>query len=460
MAGRPCHSYPARSLRGGRSGGSVTRVTTPFLTERRARFATGLPADDTLLLVAAGHPVPRPENSDQTYPFLAHTEYVYLAGRDCAGGVVAFDPRNGPRRGWRDFVPDVTESERVWEGRRPWPGESLAELPGWLEARRDRPLAWLGSPPQSGAVEGALTAPVREILTATRRVKDETEIALVRRAVDATAAGFARLRALLRPGVSERSLQIELEAEFFRHGATRTGYGSIVGSGPNSAILHFEPSGRGAQAGEFVLVDAGAEIDRYTADVTRTYIAGQPSSFQGDLYAVVLRAQERAVARCLPGAEWKEVHLATAVDLVSGLVELGVMRGNAEALIEREAHTLFFPHGLGHMFGLGVRDASGLAPGRQKDPRPALRTLRMDLPLATGYLVTVEPGLYFIPPLLDDPERRKRFHDCVNWSLVDQHRSIGGVRIEDNVLVTDGAPEVLTRMIPKDLESCTVTTRA
>jgi Xaa-Pro aminopeptidase len=101
------------------------------------------------------------------------------------------------------------------------------------------------------------------------------------------------------------------------------------------------------------------------------------------------------------------------------------------------------------MVGLGVRDGSGLLPGRTKDPRPSLRTLRMDLPLAEGYVVTVEPGLYFIPALINDPARRERFNDCVNWPLVEQHLEVGGVRIEDNLLVTAGAPEVLTAAIPK-----------
>lgn len=424
---------------------------SPRLDDRRARVAAALPLSDALLVVGAGGPVPLPEGSDQTYPFRAHAEYFYLTGEETIGGVLAFDPRDGPVAGWVSFVPQVTESERYWEGRTQRAGIPIEHLPAWLSARPGRGVVNLGALLREVPFDAATVGRVREALTQTRRRKDGGELALIRRAAAATAAGYARLREALRPGVSERTLQIELEAEFFRHGATRPGYGTIVGSGPNSAVLHFEPSARPVREGEFVLVDAGAEIDRYMADVTRTYVAGTPTIFQRDLHQVVLDAQERAIQRCVAGAEWKEIHLRTAVDLVGGLVALGVMRGRAETLVEREAHALFFPHGLGHMVGLGVRDASGVHPGRQRDPRPSLRSLRMDLPLAAGYVVTVEPGLYFIPDLLQEPGRRERYRDCVAWDRVDALLGLGGVRIEDDVLVTDGAPEVLTAGIPKGL---------
>lgn len=421
------------------------------LASRRARVGAALSLDHAVLVVGAGEPVPLPENSDQTYPFRSHAEYLYLAGDECRGGIVAFDPCEPSASAWQTFVPPVTEGERVWEGRTATPGRSIAEFASWLQARRGRPIVALGAPLPGVTADASLTAPAREALTHARRVKDAAELALLRRAVDATAAGYARLPSLIQPGTSEREVQIELEAAFCRGGGDRTGYGTIVGSGPNAAVLHFAPSPRRMRAGEFVLVDAGAEVSRYTADVTRTYIAGKPTAFQRDLYQVVLTAQERAIARCIAGAEWKQIHLACAVDLVAGLVDLGVMRGQPESLVEREAHTLFFPHGLGHMVGLGVRDASGLAPGRAKDPRPSLRTLRMDLPLQPGYVVTVEPGLYFIPPLLQDSARRERYGDAVNWPMVDTLLNLGGVRIEDNLLITAGAPEILTRAIPKSL---------
>jgi Xaa-Pro aminopeptidase len=420
-----------------------------FLAERRARIGAALPLDHAILIVGAGDPIPLPEGSDQTYPFRSHAEYFYLAGHECPGGIIGFDPRDGSTDGWVSFVPVVTEAERVWEGRTQIPGTPLPRFASWLEARRHRPIALLGAPLRTIVPDAAITSRVRQALTHARRIKDQHEANLICRAAAATQAGFEKLQQTLRPGVTERALQIELEAGFFRAGATRPGYGTIVGGGPNSAVLHFEPSNRAVREGEFVLVDAGAEIDRYMADVTRTYVAGTPTAFQRDLYQVVLSAQERAITGCIVGAEWKSLHLNTAIRMVEGLVSLGMMHGHAESLVEQEAHALFFPHGLGHMVGLGVRDGSGLFPGRQPDPRPGLRTLRMDLPLAAGYVVTVEPGLYFIPPLLNDPARRERYRDCVNWAFVDAHSQLGGVRIEDNILVTEGTAENLTAGIPK-----------
>ncbi|MBI2498398.1 MAG: M24 family metallopeptidase, partial [Opitutae bacterium] len=293
---------------------------------------------------------------------------------------------------------------------------------------------------------------VREAYKHARRPKEPAEIELMRRCAIATAAGYAKIQPLLRPGVSERTLQIELEAEYFRHGAQVTGYDSIVGVGAQSAVFHGSPSpDRVARDGDFILIDSGAQLDRYVIDVTRTYVAGRPTAFQRDLYQAVLGAQVRACERCRPGAEWKDIHFSTAVDMLGSLVAMGMMRGDPVSLVEQEAHMLFFPHGIGHMLGLGVRDAGGLEPGRTKDPRPCLRSLRMDLILRPGYIVTVEPGLYFIPAILNDPARRAKYRDNVSWPLAEQMLGLGGVRVEDNILVTEGAPVNLTAAIPKGI---------
>jgi Xaa-Pro aminopeptidase len=424
--------------------------------ERRTRLAKTLQLTDEVLVVGAGNPLPKPELSDQMLPFIAHQEYYYLTGiADAFGGIVAFDPHDqkGGRgdAGWVLFVPEITESDRLWQGRQQLPGELLDKFTAWFDARKKRPVILLGSPVPGIRPDELRTADVREIFLHSRRLKEPAEMDLMRHCAYKTAAGYAAVQPMLRPGFSERRIQVEIEAEYFRRGATRAGYDTIVGSGPNSALLHASPSQRAFKEGDFILIDSGAEVDRYVIDVTRTYVAGRPTAFQRDLFQIVVAAQNAAIARCQPGAEWKDIHLSAASDLVAGLVDLGIMRGNPSSLLEQDAHTLFFPHGIGHMVGLGVRDASGHEPGRPKDPRPSLAHLRMDLILRSSYIVTVEPGLYFIPALLNNPLHRKFFHDCVNWSMVDQHIDVGGVRIEDTILVNHGMPENLTRMIPKTI---------
>lgn len=416
------------------------------LDARRARAAAAWKLKDELVLVGAGEPVGLPGGADQTYPFLAHQEYVWLADRDTPGAVVAFDPASG----WTDFVPDVTERERLWEGREQEAGESLTQLPGWLAARRGRPVVMLGAKLPGLASDAVRTSELRELLLHARRPKDALELDRLRKAAAATAAGYAKIQGMLRAGVSEREIQIELEAEFFRAGGDTVSYESIVASGPRSAILHSLATSRRLGAGELLLIDAGAMVRRYACDVTRTYVAGGTfDPFQKDLYAVVLNAERRAIAACRAGTQWRDVHLAAARDMVAGLVELGVMRGSPDSLVERAAHTLFFPHGLGHLVGLGVRDASGRLPGARPDAPGMLNTLRTDLPLEPGYTITVEPGIYFVPALLESRERRERFHDAVNWERADALKGFGGIRIEDNVHVTSGEPEVLTAAIPK-----------
>ena len=312
----------------------------PDLKSRRDRLANALPLGDAILVVGSGQPIPLPENSDQTYPFFSHAEYTYLTDDDCIDGVIAYDPRDNE---WLSFVPAVTEGERVWEGTTQRPGLPLAEFSPWLAARSGRPIANLGALRPDIPADVPLISRIRDAFRHARRPKDAEEITVLRAAAAATTAGYAAIPALLRPGITERALQIELEAGFFRAGATRTGYNTIVGTGPNSAILHFSPTARAARTGEFVLIDAGAAIGRYTADVTRTYVVGTPSPFQRDLYQVVLAAEERAIARCVPGAEWKQIHLAAAVDMVGGVVDTGVVCGAAESLAEREEHPLFPP---------------------------------------------------------------------------------------------------------------------
>ncbi|MEM7582468.1 MAG: aminopeptidase P family protein [Acidobacteriota bacterium] len=440
---------------------------------RRERTAAAWNLSSEIVLISAGDRLTIPGRGDQTYPYQAHSEYFYLAGRDLPGAVLAFDPQEG----WTDFVPEVTQKARVWTGETQAEGTPRSQLTGWLAEREGRPIAVLGSPlpeleagedkdresqdrePDGGkplAVDAdtELREHLHHQLLAVRRPKEPLELELMRRAERATAAGFARVRELLRPGVSERRVQIEIEAEFFRHGGHTTAYDTIVGFGSNAAVLHFSPTERALQDGELILIDAGAEVHGYACDVTRTYPChgGTFSPEQRDLYDVVLATQERAIARCRQGVEFTEIHLTAVYELTRGLVDFGLLRGAPDSLVEQEAHELFFPHGIGHMVGLGVRDCSGALPGRKQSKRPGLRKLKMNLPLDAGFVVTIEPGVYLVPALLDDPDNRRKHRHNIAWDLADRLRDLGGIRIEDNVLVTDGEPEVLTADIPKRLD--------
>lgn len=419
--------------------------------QRQERVAKALDLKDEILLVGAGEPIGIPGGMDQTYPFLSHAEYFYLADRECIGGVIAYDPKDGPTDGWRDFEPEVTEKERVWEGPRELTGEPLAGLAAWLASRRGRQVINLGASIPGVRSDAVRTEAVREQFTHARRPKSAVEIDRIKAAVAATEPGYKALQQFIRAGVTERRMKIELEAEFYRNGADRTCYASIVGVGTNSAVFHFTPGEKAATDGDLVLVDAGAERNRYGCDITRTYAVGGFSGVKRDLYLAVLNAEKRACDACRAGVEYRDVHLGAALDMTRSLIDMGLMKGNADSLVEQGAHLLYFPHGVGHLVGLGVRDASGRLPGRQPHTDKRVSTLRCDLPLQPGYVLTIEPGLYIIPALLNDPARREKHKDAVAWDKVDKLHNVGGVRIEDNILITDGDPINLTAGVTKEI---------
>ena len=430
------------------------------LGRRRAAVGDQWGRQDALVLVAAGGLIGRPGRDDSTYRFEAHSEYYYLTDRNRPGGVLAFDPSEG----WIDFSAPVTGSERLWSGAPAGESEgpTTDQLDGWLAARAGRSIAWLGSVPADASGvgvgvggnvdasgDGELADELRFGLAGVRRVKDPVELERMRAAQCATRDAFAVAGRLLREGVSEREVQIELEAEAFRGGAEAMAYDTIVGGGINSAVLHCAPTARRFAAGELVLIDAGAQYLGYASDITRTYpVGGHMDPAQQELHSVVSLAQRAAMKRCRAGVEWRDVHRAAALVIAEGLVAHGILRGAPESLVESGAVWLFFPHGIGHLVGLGVRDAGGTPlRDRRDDPRP-YPNLRIDLPLAPGMVVTIEPGIYFVPALLQDPDRRREHRDEVAWDRVDRMLDFGGIRIEDNVLITPDGHEVITADVP------------
>jgi Xaa-Pro aminopeptidase len=416
------------------------------LERRRRAAAEQWQLDEQLVLIGAGDKIPVPGRGDRTYAFRAHSEYLYLTDRERPGGVLSFDPHEG----WVDFVVPVTRDERLWEGASPDEpkGVPISELAGWLGQRKDRPVACLGAGVADVASAAELEADLRYGLNHIRRQKDAVELARMRVAAGVTSAGFAAIAPLIEPGRTERELQIELQAAFFRNGGDFLAFDTIVGGGPNSAVLHFPPTSRPFADGDLILIDAGAEYRGYASDVTRTYpAAGRFSSAQQEVYAIVEAASLRATERCTAGTEWRDVHRAAALVITEGLVELGLLRGDPENLVERGAQALFFPHGIGHMVGLGIRDAGEVLRGREP-PEDEFPRLRVDLPLLPGHVFTVEPGIYFVPALVHDADLRERHRDAVDWERAEEMLGFGGIRIENNVLITDDGNEVLTADVP------------
>jgi Xaa-Pro aminopeptidase len=416
------------------------------LERRRRAVAERWNLDSEVVLIGAGGPLHVPGRADLTYPFRAHSEYFYFTDRERPGGVLAFDPQEG----WVDFVAPVTKEELLWSGGVEGEdgGVPVSELQSWLEKRNGRRIAVLGAAVDGAESDAELEPALRYGLNDVRRRKDDVELERMRAAERATAAGFAAIQPLLRPGVTERQVQIELEAEFFRAGADFLGFETIVAGGPNSAVLHFPPSARAFGEGEVVLIDAGAEVGAYASDITRTYpSSGTLDPEQAELHSLVRAAGVAAMEVCLAGTEWRDVHRTAALVVGAGLVEFGLLRGEPESLLEQGAITIFFPHGVGHMVGLGIRDAGDLLEGRD-GIYPGYPRLRFDRPLEPGHVVTVEPGIYFVPSLLNDRELREQHRDTVDWERTDRMLEFGGIRIEDDVLVTEDGYEVLTADVP------------
>jgi Xaa-Pro aminopeptidase len=417
------------------------------LERRRAAVAAQWQDREEVVLIAAGELIRRPGRDDLAYRFDAHSDYFYLTDRNQPGGVLAFDPADG----WVDFSAPITVEDRLWSGAAGDGGDgpTVDRLPAWLAGRAARRTVWLGSPPPQADVDPALSEELRFGLMTVRRPKDEIELARMAAANQATVAAFNAVLPFLVEGVSERAAKVELESAAFRHGAEAMGYDTIIGGGTNSAVLHFAPGPREFGAGELVLIDAGAQFLGYTSDVTRTYgIGGRLSSIQQEIHSVVHRALIACTEQCRPGVEWRDIHLTAALTIAEGLVAMGLLKGDPDSLVESGAVWLFFPHGIGHLVGLGVRDAGGVPLRERREmPRP-YANLRIDLPLEPGYAVTVEPGVYFVAAILEDPEHRRRHRDSVNWDSVDRLMDFGGVRIENDLVITNNGHEVTTGDVP------------
>jgi len=265
-----------------------------------------------------------------------------------------------------------------------------------------------------------------EVLHGMRLVKSPEEIEALRHSCQVSAEAFIRAMRCTHPGMHEYELQAEIEYAFQRAGARSPGYPSIVGSGVNACVLHYIENRDEMKDGDLVLVDAGAEVDFYTADITRTWpVGGTFSGHQRMIYDLVLRAQMEAIRMIRPGLEWHQIHKATVETITEGLIEMDILEGPVEKAIEEKTFKKFFMHGTGHWLGIDVHDVGIYARKGEKGR-----------PLEAGMVFTIEPGIYFHPETEECPK---------------DFRGIG-VRIEDDILVTEDGCEVLSRAAPKEPE--------
>ena len=304
---------------------------------------------------------------------------------------------------------------------------SLAPAAGGLAGRVQEALLGALAHSRAAAVRGP--QPIERVLdpfplvAELRLRKEPAEVEALRRAVDITGAGIERAMGVARPGLYEYEVQAELEAEYRRLGSPRNGFPSIVATGASACTLHYVTNRARIAEGDLLLVDTGAEVDYYGADVTRTFPAGGRFSVpQRAIYELVLAAQRAGIEAVAPGVRFHEVHDAAVRTLAAGLLELGLVDGELKQIVEGDVVRAYYPHSTSHWLGVDVHDVGRYRVGEES------------VALEPGMVLTVEPGLYIRPDAEAAPA---------------EYRGIG-VRIEDDVLVTETGYDVLSAAIPSD----------
>jgi Xaa-Pro aminopeptidase len=304
-------------------------------------------------------------------------------------------------------------------------------------------------------------ASLRQLVASLRNHKNDGELAEMRAAAAVTQRAHTLAMAKTHLAGSEQELVGHVEGTFRLAGCVPA-YNTILSV--RGEVLHNHDHGNPLQDGDLVLLDAGAELPSgYCADVTRTWPAnGRFTAEQRAVYDIVLAAELAAIAAVAPGRRYRDIHMLAARTLADGLVQMGLMRGSPDALVEAGAHAVFFPHGVGHLLGLDVHDMEGFgdliayAPGRSRSKQFGTAYLRLDLDLAPGMCMTIEPGIYFVPAILQNPEFRQQWKGQVEFGRAEKFlkhnggRGFGGIRIEDDVVCTAKGREVLSAGVPKD----------
>jgi Xaa-Pro aminopeptidase len=291
-----------------------------------------------------------------------------------------------------------------------------------------------------------------------RSMKTEFEIAEIEKMIDVAWEMHTYAMKMARPGILEREIAGAIEGIALSHG---NGISFPIILSMNGQTLHNHFHGNILQQGRLMITDAGAESELlYASDITRTVpVGGIFTDVQKAIYEVVLAANLKTIEFTNPHTLYRDVHLAVARVIVSGLQDIGLMRGNIDDAVGAGAHALFFPHGLGHMLGLDVHDMEGLGEDLvgydetvSRSNQFGLAYLRFGKKPKPGYVLTDEPGIYFIPELIDLWRSERKFTEFINYDLVETYKGFGGIRIEDDILVTETGCRVLGKPIPKTIE--------
>ncbi|MCK4645492.1 MAG: aminopeptidase P family protein [Candidatus Aminicenantes bacterium] len=291
-----------------------------------------------------------------------------------------------------------------------------------------------------------------------RSVKIKEEVEEMEKALSVTHETYSVAMRMTKPGIYEREIAGKMEGIVLSHGYT-IAFPTILTI--NGQILHNHYHGNILKEGQLLVIDSGAESSlHYASDITRTIPAGGKfSPKQKEIYEIVLNAQGSSIDAIKPGTKFRDIHLQVARIIADGMKELGLMKGDMDEALEAGAHALFFPHGLGHQIGLDVHDMENLGENyvgyddkTKRSDKFGFAYLRFARELQPGFVMTVEPGIYFIPALIDKWKGENKFTQFINYEKIEEYRDFGGIRIEDDVLVTESGHRVLGMPIPKTIE--------
>ncbi len=307
-------------------------------------------------------------------------------------------------------------------------------------------------------INGSTSVELIESIVTLRSRKSAEELAQIEAALAISANMYNQAMRALKPGIVESELVGLMEGVV---GANNSHISFPTILSVHGEILHNHFHGNIMNAGDLLVIDSGAKSpEHYASDITRTLpVSGTFSIKQKEIYQIVLDAQMSAIDAIKPGATYRSIHLFVSETIAKGLTALGIMKGDPREAVRAGAHALFFPHGLGHMLGLDVHDMEnfgenyvGYDKGVTRSEQFGLAYLRLARALETGFVLTVEPGIYFIPALIDKWEQEKKHTQFIQYEKLREYRDFGGIRIEDDLVVTESGSRVLGTPIPKTIE--------